>query len=169
MTNQLSAIRTKLNLGELEILELLQAHAAIISELRKREVLRTSNNPIGDYTEWLVADILDLTLEGNSSSGFDAIDKDGSRIQIKGRRPTPNNKSVQLSAIRNLPQKPFDELIGVIYKEDFEIDYVARVPYSIVMEYATYNEHTNSHILYLRKSLFENSEVVELTPQFIDN
>jgi len=36
MTNQLSAIRKKLNLGDLEILELLQAHAAIISELRKR-------------------------------------------------------------------------------------------------------------------------------------
>ncbi|MHA1280277.1 MAG: hypothetical protein ACTSQ8_24145 [Candidatus Helarchaeota archaeon] len=169
MTDQLSAIQTKLSLGDLETLELMQAYAAIINELKKRQVLRTTNNPVADYTEWLVAQKLSLTLEGNSSSGFDAVDKNGSRIQIKSRRNNAQNKSVRLSSIRNLPQKPFDELIGVIYDEDFEIKYAARVPYSVVLAYSTYNKHTNSHIFHLRRSLFENPEVVDLTSQFIND
>ena len=32
--------------------ELLQAHSAVIDELRRRKVVKTENNPLGDYTEW---------------------------------------------------------------------------------------------------------------------
>jgi len=35
-------------------IELLQTHAAVIDELLRRKVVRTRNNPIGDYTEWLL-------------------------------------------------------------------------------------------------------------------
>ena len=40
--------------------ELLQTHSAIIGELRRRKVVKTENNPLGDYTEWLVCKRLKL-------------------------------------------------------------------------------------------------------------
>ena len=47
----------------MEVKELLQLQASITNELINRDVVRTQNNPLGDYTEWLVAKALDLDLE----------------------------------------------------------------------------------------------------------
>jgi len=91
-----------MDIKELSIKELLQLSSSIIDELKRRKVVRTKNNPLGDYTEWLVAKGLGLELANNSVAGYDGIDSDGVKIQIKGRRVTPENKSRQVSAIRNL-------------------------------------------------------------------
>ena len=74
---------------ELTIAELLATHSAVLDELRHRNVIRSKNNPTGDYAEWLVSTKLGLTLETNSVKGFDATDLHGLRYQIKGRRATP--------------------------------------------------------------------------------
>jgi hypothetical protein len=81
----------------LTIRELLQYYADIIDELKRRKIVRTVNNPLGDYTEWLVAQKLNLTLSGNSTAGYDAVDMVGTRYQIKSRRVHPANASRQLS------------------------------------------------------------------------
>lgn len=90
-----------MNLSEMSVLNPLKLLSSIIDELKRREVVRTKNNPLGDYTEWLVSKALELKLSSNSSAGYDALDKNDLRIQIKGRRITPENESRQLSAIRN--------------------------------------------------------------------
>ena len=84
-----------IDLTGLTIDELLATHSVILDELRHRNVIRSKNNPTGDYTEWLVSTKLNLTLETNSAKGFDATDSHGLRYQIKGRRGTPENKSIQ--------------------------------------------------------------------------
>ena len=104
MADRINEIIAKLGLADFSTLELLQTYAGILNELKAREVIRTRNNPIADYSEWLVASKLNLKLEGNSSFGYDAVDSEGTRIQIKSRRITPDNKSVRSSAIRNLSQ-----------------------------------------------------------------
>lgn len=148
-----------MNLRELTIPELLRLQAAAIEELRAREVVRTANNPIGDYTEWLVSTALGLTLTGNSSAGYDAISRTGIRIQIKGRRVTAKNPSQQLSAIRNLDEKDFDELVAVIFNDDFEIVEAVAIPHEVVGEYSTYRKHVNAHILHIREKLLEDSRI----------
>ena len=85
-----------------------------MTELKNRGVLRTKNNPVGDYAEWLVSSALNLTLVKNSAAGHDAESSDGKKIQIKSRRITANNRSRQLGVIRNLEKNDFDELIAVI-------------------------------------------------------
>lgn len=82
--------------------ELLRLHGAAINELRRRKVVRTQNNPVGDYTEWLVSRALDLKLEGNSAIGYDAINERGIRYQIKGRRLAQKNHACQLIRQRGL-------------------------------------------------------------------
>ncbi|MDE3273973.1 DUF6998 domain-containing protein [Pseudoalteromonas sp. G4] len=103
-------------LKEMRIKELLQLQVSITNELKSRGVVRTQNNPLGDYTEWLVANALDLKLEANSKAGYDGLSKTGVRVQIKGRRVTPKNNSRQLSAIRKYDEQDFDELAAYSYR-----------------------------------------------------
>jgi len=154
-------------LAELTTLDLLQAHANAIAELRRRGVLRTKNNPVGDYAEWLVSNSLGLTLEGNFAAGYDATDAKGVRYQIKARRVTPDNKSRQLSAIRNLESADFDVLIGVLFDASFNVTAAYRVPHAVVGQYAKYRSHTNAHILYLQGSLLADPEVADLTSRLV--
>lgn len=56
----------EMDLKSLTEVELLQMHVGIIKELKDRGVVRTGNNPIGDYTEWLVCSRLGLELQPNS-------------------------------------------------------------------------------------------------------
>lgn len=72
--------------------ELLRAYTELMDELRSRGICRSSNNPVADYTEWLVAKKLSLELRGNSASGYDAVDETGRRYQVKGPyTPEPVN------------------------------------------------------------------------------
>ncbi len=151
------------DLKKMSVNELLQGHAAIIAELRSRGILRSKNNPVGDYCEWLVADRLGLTLVNNSTSGYDAVDSGGIRYQIKGRRVTPDNRSRQLSAIRNLDDNDFDYLIGVILNERFDVVHAAQIPHAMIGRYAKFRAHTNAHILHLQGKLLLDSQVKDVT------
>ena len=92
-----------------------------MQELRERGVVRTSNSPSGDYAETLFHKAFGWKLERNSSVGFDAIDGDETRFQIKCRRVTRHNSSRQLGAIRNLELNGFDCLAEVIFNEDYSV------------------------------------------------
>lgn len=142
---------------------LLKLYAAIVEELRQRGVTRSFNNPVADYTEHLVARALSLTLTGNSSSGHDAVDAEGRRYQIKGRRVTPQNPSTELSAIRNLPQRPFDFLVAAVYRADFSVDYAAVVPYEVVVELAKYVKHTNAYRFLMKRTVLDDPRVTDVT------
>ena len=101
--------------------DLLLTYASLMEELRSRGMVRSSNNPVADLTEFLVAKALGLALEGRSAAGHDATDSSGVRYQIKGRRPTEHNRSVQLGIMRNLSARPFDVLAAVIYSPTFSV------------------------------------------------
>jgi hypothetical protein len=146
-------------LSDLTDKELLQLQASATNELKARGVVRTQNNPLGDYTEWLVAKALDLDLQANSKAGYDGVSKDGVRIQIKGRRLTPANKSRQLSAIRKYAEQDFDALAAVIYDENFNIIEALLIPHEVVGEYASYRAHVNAHILILKGPIFSDPRV----------
>lgn len=148
-----------MHLKEMNVQELLRLQAAITGELKNRGVLRTHNNPLGDYTEWLVAKALDLKLQANSKAGYDGIRKNGIRVQIKGRRVTSTNNSRQLSAIRKYASNDFDELAAIIYDEEFNIIEALLIPRDVVGEYALYREHVNAHILILKGPILGDPRV----------
>lgn len=148
-----------MRLSDLTDKELLQLQASATNELKARGVVRTQNNPLGDYTEWLVARALDLDLQTNSKAGYDGVSKDGVRIQIKGRRLTPANKSRQLSAIRKYAEQDFDALAAVIYDEHFNIIEALLIPYEVVGKYASYRAHVNAHILILQGPILSDPRV----------
>lgn len=151
-----------MSLSELTNTELLNLQVAAVEELRSRGVVRTTNNPIGDYAERLVSTVLGLKLAENSSAGYDAESPSGVKIQIKARRVTTRNPSRQLSAIRNLERHDFDELVAVIFNESFEIVEAVSIPHALVAKYGSYRAHVNAHILHVRGRLLEDPRVTNL-------
>lgn len=142
--------------------QLLQLTGAVIDELVSRDINRTGNNPLSDYTEWLVARCLGLKLASTSTQGYDAIDDEGRKYEIKGRRITPRNKSRQLSAIRDIDGEHFDFLIAVVFDAQFEVYRAFKIPRSVVKAKGKYKAHTNSIILHARDSLLTVADVVDL-------
>lgn len=153
----------KSNLKKISVIDLLRMYSEILKELRQREIVRSTNNPVGDYTEWLVCKKLGLRLEENSTAGFDATDVQGRRYQIKSRRLTLENPSPELSVIRNLKKKPFDFLVAVVYETDFRVDYAAKVPFDVVKKYSKHSKHVNGRRFSMLRSILKNPGVVNLT------
>ncbi len=155
--------RSPVNLKQMPVKALLQLQGSAIEELKRRKIVRTRNNPVGDYTEWLISTGLGLTLSEKSTAGHDAKDQKGKRIEIKGRRITPQNKSRQLSAIRNLNDKQFDYLGAVVFDEDYEILDAVMIPHEVVCEYASFRKHVNAHILHLRGEIVKDKRVRDIS------
>jgi hypothetical protein len=154
-----------MNVGESPSQTLLDLHSQIVEELRKRGILRTSNNPVGDLAEYLFCKAYGWEREVNSRSGFDVISPDGIRYQIKARRCAPQDKLRQLSAIRKLDEADFDFLVGVIFSIDYKVQRAALIPYAVVKEHAKGDSHTNSHRFLLRDDVWKMSGVKDITEE----
>jgi len=128
----------------LTTIQLLEEYGALMEELRRRKIVRSSNNPLSDYAELLFCTAFTWSRKGNSEAGCDAIDAQGIRYQIKARRLTPHNGSRQLSAIRKLDSKPFDFLAGLLVDARFAILKAVIVPCSVVVKRSVHVAHTNS-------------------------
>lgn len=144
---------------------LLALYSAIVEELHRRGVVRSTNNPVGDYAEYLVAQAFALSLVGNSSIGYDAISSDGVRYQVKSRRLTVRNRSRQLGFFRGfqLTDDPFDLLVAILFNADFTVQRAALVPISIVREHVARVEYVNAWRLVLRDSVWAIAGVQDVT------
>ena len=63
----------------------------MVDELLSQGVVRSTNNPVADYSEYLTSRAFGLTLVASSSIGEDDV-----RYQVKARRLTARNTSRQL-------------------------------------------------------------------------
>lgn len=138
---QENAARTAL---EEDIKKLLQTHGDVIEKLVSLGAVKTRNNPIGDYTEWLVRRRMGLTEAPSNQKGFDATDNNGKRYQIKGRRE--EGTSVQFSPVRDLKKRHFDFLIAVAFNNDYSIRFAVMIPHGIVEKFAKYRQNVNGHV-----------------------
>lgn len=145
--------------------ELLTIHAAIMEELRSRNILRSANNPTGDLAEYLFCAAFGWQQAANSVKSYDAIDGAGIKYQIKGRRIHRRNKSRQLSAIRDLDG--FDMLAVVLFDDDYKITRAALIPAATIRARATYVEHTNSYRFMAREAVWSLSDVVDVTEKLL--
>ena len=145
---------------------LLRFYSSVLDELKARGIIRSRNNPVSDYAEWLTSKKLSLQLEGNSNVGYDARDKKGVRYQIKSRRVHPNNNSRQLGVIRDLNKKQFDYLIGIVFDNDFDVKGAYIIPHGIIKEYARFSKHQNGHILQLKGAILDDKRTKDVTRHF---
>lgn len=152
-------------LGSHSVADLLSLYAEVLTELRDRRVIRSTNNPVADYAEWLVARAFGFELAPKSAAGYDVLAADGTRYQVKGRRPTGANPSRQLSFIRGFggASEPFDYLIGILFNEDFTVQRAAQIPVADVHQLAVWNAHVNGWRFILRDSVWLRPAVTDIT------
>ena len=84
-------------LNNLSPKELLRLSGSILDELQFRGIARTTNNPVSDYTEWLVSKRMELILVGRSKKDLMQLMTTGSDMKSKlavSRLPTsPDNSA----------------------------------------------------------------------------
>jgi hypothetical protein len=153
------------HIADASVRQLLEMHGQIMDELRDRKVVRTANGPGGDYAELLFANAFGWTLAGNSASGHDAVDADGARYQIKSRRLSRPGASRQLSAIRNLPDKKFDVLAGVIFEANYGVSRAALIPHALLAARCRYSDHTKAWIFMLDDAVWALPGVRDVTAE----
>jgi hypothetical protein len=145
--------------------ELLALYAAVLQRLKDTGAVRSTNNPVADLAERLVAKALNGKLSSKSASHYDVIVEDGpavTRYQVKSRRLTSHNASRQLGAIRQLDHKNFDYLVGVLFDEQLQPVKAAIIPWELIKTNSKFQPLTNSWRFILRDSVWSLPGVSDL-------
>jgi hypothetical protein len=134
-----------------------------LRELRKREVIRTTNAPTGDYAEFLVARLLGVklaripkrvgTCELRSQNAAGEI-QGGSHPRAAGER--------QLSPFRSFE---FDEVAIALFDDDYRVWRAVRLPAKVAEERSTYRSHVNGHILFAKDQLLDDPLANDITSE----
>lgn len=90
----------------------------------------TTGNILGEYTEFLCSERLGLELITNNNQGYDAIDKNNAKVQIKGRQIIKGN-SAKLTTLWNVD---FDYIIAVIFNDMGHVYFAQKIPVSTVIK-----------------------------------
>jgi len=146
----------------LSVRELLALWASVLRELRRRKVVRTFNNPIGDVAEELVA--LHYGGERGSFSQKTWDVRVGNELlQVKALRRTGARTRRNLSPIRS--DDGYTAVIVVVFTEDLRVENALRVPREVVNELFPVRPHVNGRIMVMGKRLLEHPavEAVELS------
>jgi hypothetical protein len=150
------------HLENLSARELLLLGRRINAVLSDRKISRSSNNPVSDYAELLIAKALNLDLAPRATKGYDAIDKEtGEKYEIKCRWLSRSNTSRQLSAIRDLVGAHFDFLVAVVLDPDCTVKMAVKVPHASVK--GRFSKHTNSHIVFADAKLLAADKAEDIT------
>ncbi|MHB1323326.1 MAG: hypothetical protein ACYCXZ_03155 [Coriobacteriia bacterium] len=145
--------------------DLLADFTQVLNEL-KRDILRTNNNPTGDYAEWLFCRALSLRQEANCAPGWDATDEHGLPYQIKGRRRRASqsvHRPLGFMRVLDGENTPFDVLAAVIFNPDYTIATAVLAPVEVVREQAAYVAHVNAWRLSASSSLLADPRVELIT------
>lgn len=160
-----AAVATPNAIERASVRELLRLHGEVMEELRRREVVRTSNSPVGDYAELLFSTAFGWALEGSSASGHDATDRDGARFQIKSRRLTRHNTSRQLSFLRKLPEKKFDFLAAVLFDAKYNVTKAIIMPHEGLEARCRFSAHANGWLMRLEDDCWQAVGARDVTDQ----
>jgi hypothetical protein len=155
------------DLAGLSVRELLALWAGSLRELRRRGVVRTFNNPIGDIAEELVA--LHYGGERGSFSQKTWDVRVGTELlQVKALRRNEGGKRRNLSPIRS--DDGYDAVIVVVFTEELRIEKAIRIPRTVVNEMFQRHPHVNGRIIRLTNQLLEhpNIEAIALSDASLD-
>lgn len=146
-------------LGEMPVRDLLTLWAETMRELRRRGVVRTFNNPIGDIAEELVA----LHYKGERGSFVQKawdVRTDDELLQVKAMRLTEGARRTALSPVRS--DDGYDAVIVVIFTEDLHVREALRIPREVVNELFPRSAHVNGRIIRMGSRLLTDPRVEKL-------
>src|SRR5258705_13893481 len=126
---------------------LLRDWTAIMRELRRREIIRSENNPTGDLAEGLVAGLYGVELETNSTAGYDLCLSDGTRMQVKAHRRTLRSKPSHYGLIRKLDADPFADLVAGNFNAEVTVESAFRMALDVIRRLGRFSNQSNARRL----------------------
>ena len=139
----------------------MRLHRQTLYELIRREVVRTWNQPQGDWAETLVKVAYDGQLAAKNEKGFDVIASDGTRLQVKARAlDYPRVGSNITSAFRSWE---FDAMVVVVLDpNDLSVTKAAKLSRDTVEKNANYRSHFSGWVLVPNEALMkQGADVTE--------
>ncbi|OZM72656.1 hypothetical protein CFN78_13550 [Amycolatopsis antarctica] len=149
-------------LSDVPVPELLGRYAAILQELRRRDVVRTQNAPLGDYAEYLAARVYQGELAANSAKSYDLLAADGQRIQVKARTVGPGTQAGTIFSVF----RSFDFDVAVLITFDsstYGLRWAREVPAAEIETASRYSSHVNGNRLLITTGAQLGTDV---TPRF---
>ena len=148
----------------MSVAELLGSYARILAELRRREVVRTNNAPVGDYAELLVAAALKGDLAASvSEKSYDLIAPKWGKVQVKARavRVPVSASHSQTSPFRSCD---FDyAALVMVHIDDYSIHRAVLAPVELVRTHAPWRKSVSGHVAHMRGSLLDDPSVVDIS------
>lgn len=130
--------------------ELLRSYAEILTELKHRGLVRTSNAPIGDLAEYVCAVVYDGILAPNSEKSYDLIAADRRRVQVKVRNIREDTRPSSVFS----PIRSFDFDVCAFLLVDAQADRIKCAwewTTSEVSEHGVHRAHTNGTVIRVRQ------------------
>ena len=133
-------------LESVPVTELLGRYAAILTELRERQVVRTANAPLGDYAEYLAHKFYGGTIEPNSKRSHDITADDGRLVQVKARTwGAKTSPSASFSAFRSFD---FDVALLLLFDAStYALRWAREMTPDEVKATSRWSSHVNAHLL----------------------
>lgn len=103
---------------QLSVRHLLLLEASVVKELRRRELVRTNNKPLGDIAEHVVWLARGGVLEPNSTKSHDITTTSGHRIQVKAMANRTAGAGARFSPFRSAG---YHTAVFLVFDTAFEI------------------------------------------------
>lgn len=152
------------NLGDLTSVELLKLHGQIINELMQRKIAKTRNQPIAEYSKWLVRNKLNLHDVGNPNEKYDGYDDHDKKYLVRSRQII-DDRAIRFSVIRNLKNRNFDFLVAVSFDNDIKVTEAYIIPIVVLLEQFEYNEYQNGYLLKLNQFNLNDKRIQNIKQQ----
>lgn len=114
--------------------DILRMHANLSSELRRRGIAKSNNNPVADVANALFCRAFNWEPVRPATHGYNARGRRG-RIQIKSRRLMDGDWPAEFSSITLEPQQ-FDYLACVAFAEDYSIKTAVVIAHDAISDLA---------------------------------
>ena len=131
---------------DLSVFDLMRLHRQTLYELVHRGIVRTLNQPQGDWAETLVRVAYDGQLAAKSEKGYDVITADGTRLQVKARALDHHDVGSDTTSV--FRSWEFDAMVVVLLDpDDLSVGRAAELPLEVVHDNARFVKHVNGYVL----------------------
>ena len=126
------------DVSRLSVKNLLQLEASVVKELRRRDLMRTNNKPLGDIAEQVVWLARGGVLEPNSTKSHDITMASGHRIQEKAMANRAAGSAARFSPFRSAD---YDTAVFLVFDTEFDIAEAYEVESDLIEENVRFIPH----------------------------
>ncbi|WP_252974240.1 hypothetical protein [Janibacter melonis] len=152
------------DLSQASARDIFTLQSRLMAELRNRGVLRTNNNPVADYSEWLVWKAIgSKPLEPNSAKSYDLETEEYGRVQVKARLVSSpvRRGQLQCSPFRSTG---FDFAALVLLSDiDYSVVSAVLLPLDAAAEQWSWNNYVRGWRLHMNDKTMRHDRAHDIT------